>query len=75
MGCLRCNGRGFIEAPILVSQGNYGTLLQCCNIQKYSAEVKRRIDLLNRKNGVYNDAQKTEQRGVVLQLRRKQDEN
>jgi len=75
MKCQRCNDRGFIEAPILMSQGNYGSLIQCCNIQKYSAEIQRRINLHSPKNNV-NDAQNTAQQlCVVLPMRKKQNGN
>lgn len=46
--CLRCEDRGFIEAPLLMSAGNFGTLKQCCNIEKYSAEVARRLNQVMR---------------------------
>ena len=75
MKCQRCNDRGVVEAPILMSQGNYGTLLQCCNIKKYSEEIQRRIGLQSPKNNV-NDAQnKAQQLGVVLQMRKKTNGN
>lgn len=71
MRCPRCNDRGFIEAPILMSQGNYGSLIQCCNIKKYSEEIQRRINLHSPKKDV-NDAQNTAQQlGVVLPMRKK----
>lgn len=75
MKCQRCNDRGFVEAPILMSQGNYGTLLQCCNIKKYSEEIQRIIGLQSPKNNV-NDAQnKAQQLGVVLHMRKKTNGN
>ena len=75
MKCQRCNDRGFVEAPILMSQGNYGSLMQCCNIKKYSDEVQRRINLQTPKNNI-NDAQnKAQQFGIVLPMRRNKNGN
>lgn len=70
MKCLKCEDRGFIEAPILMSAGNYGTILQCCNITKYSEEIQRRINLHSPKSSIDNQKKATQQTGVVLQLKR-----
>jgi len=44
MNCTKCSDKGFTEAPMLMSAGNFGFIKQCCDIKKYSAEVERRIN-------------------------------
>lgn len=42
MSCKRCNGKGFLEYETHRNAKFFVQLYQCCDIEKYSAEVKRR---------------------------------
>lgn len=41
--CHKCGGAGFIEYETRRSGGFFATIQQCCDIEKYSAEIKRRM--------------------------------
>lgn len=45
MKCEKCDDKGFYDAPLMLNANNMGSLKQCCDIKKYSAEVKRRIEI------------------------------
>lgn len=46
MTCRRCGGRGYLESALMrdADPDGKGTLQQCCDISKYSAEVARRMN-------------------------------
>ena len=43
MSCEKCGGKGFYDAPLMMNAGNMGSLKQCCDVKKYSEEVRRRL--------------------------------
>ena len=73
MTCNRCNGKGFIESPHMISNGNYTSIKQCCDITAYSNEIQRRM------SGVKESDEQTAKRLLgheevknnVLQFKRK----
>ncbi len=75
MNCQRCHGKGYIDAPLMMSGGNYGSIQQCCDLTKYSDEVARRINGRLRSEKTDESKARHElglgQPGTVLEFKRK----
>lgn len=69
--CKGCGNRGFVYSEMLFSAGAYGSIKQCkeCNdLAKYSAEIKKRLDAIDKIEPEKKDARPF---GVVIPLFRK----